>query len=204
MATVRLRMTPEQVAIALIGVRERLQDTSPVTKKLASRFERSFKVRVEKGKNADGSDMERLHTNTLQAIGRDEKEDVIGIRAFYGNKPLKFTGQMKRGIKGQHFKSGFIVYIMDSFKQKVANWQSNRPTGRELHITVSEKMAKHLALHHNLFMKPGTVIKRTARVPFAINGKQLRTSIRELNAHVMEPFFLQNFFNNLKSNIENE
>jgi hypothetical protein len=184
-------MTPEQYGRAMTEFASKLSNIKPVLSKTAKKVTNQMKYNVYRGKNADGTPMDPLTGLTL-------KGNVTGTgrkRSAYGSKPLKATGEMVRSFKSNVDDRGWVAYVADDFKRKVSFWQGNVPTGLPLRIKPrSDKSGRAMAramAGKGMPVKPSTAASgfiRPARLPFALNAKQVRKSVKDLNAHVLKPF----------------
>ena len=129
--------------------------------------------------------MAPLSQATLESNIVDDSDDVeIGERARFGNKPMKATGRMQKGLKYLLIKNGLILLNEDRQRQNVSGVHT-----KDWSKTVTFKMQRHLAGLHNIFVKVGTVLFRPARIPFALNSRKVKRSVRELNKFIFKKLF---------------
>lgn len=180
MALVKRTMTPEQWADTVRDISRRLTHTRVLRRRFGMRWQRSLKRNITSGKNANNTPMARLKEISYNAnVVADDDETILGERARFGSKVMKATGRMQKGLSYLLIKDGLIIANRDRQRQEVSGYHT-----KDVRMIVSPKMQRHLAGLHNIFIKVGSVIFRPARIPFALNSRQVKRSVRELNAFI--------------------
>ncbi len=188
-------MTQSQFEAAMVKVSLNIGNIGPIMKKFAKRYQASMRRNLRAGKNADGSPMEPLSRLTMQGNittrggGRGPK------RSSFGSKPLQATGEMVRAFKAVGDAKGWIAYVTDDYKRKISFWQANVPSGETLTIKPrQDKSGKAMSRalgRKGMPISPSMAahgLRRPARLPFALNSRQVKRSVTDLNKFILKPF----------------
>lgn len=194
MAIVKKQMTPLEFAVLTRSIAINMDKTRPVMRKLKDRYEKSGRRNARTGKQATGDAMPPLTQLTLDGnipnetdtapMSKGKRNPVTIKRSSKGNVPMKATQKMVRAFKGKLTRNGFVLRVMDDERLAVSAMHM-----RNVSIRVTKSMQKHLASVHNMKVKVGTILKRPARIPFALSSRQVKRSVTDLNKFIFKDLF---------------
>lgn len=180
MALVKKQMTPEQWALTQLEIARNLSNVRPIMSRFGKRYQKSSRKNLRSGKQATGRRMPGLSdiTKQGQVVAEDDKTR-LGPRSS-GRGPLNATGKMVRGLVYATIRNGFILLNKNTNRAEVSGWHT-----KELKLRVTRSMQRHLAKVHDIKVRIGTVLFRPARIPFALNSRQVKRSVGDLNKFIL-------------------
>jgi len=189
MAIVRKEMTPDQFDALLKDIEDRLENIHPLMDKFGRRYQKALRRNIYTGRQATGAKMPPLTEATLNAIVTDNakpsrNERQLGRRRDYGDRPMLATGKMVKNFVYRTFRNGFVL-LNKAWTRSVVSGYHLKPVD----IRVTMAMSKHLAEKHDLKVKPGTVMHRPERIPFALNSRMVKRSVGDLNKYIFKALF---------------
>lgn len=193
MGRISKQMTPEQFSFAMMDVADNIGNILPVMNKFAKRYQATMRRNVRTSMNANNEPMAPLAPLTMK--GKITRRDgrAGAPRRSYGNRPLLATGEMVRALKAVADAKGWIAHVTDEHKRMISFWQGNVPSGETLRIRSHGNgmaMARAMAAKGMPVSAAAAVsgFQRPARLPFALNSRQVKRSITDLNKFILKPF----------------
>lgn len=195
MAIIHKQMTPEEFAISIEKVSNNFLTLSPTLGGISKTFLGTLKNRISRSKNVNNTPMEPLTPATLNSIVTSENHTVIGLRRTLrgGNKPLYATGKLRKSLTTRVIgNDGFVMYISDSFRRMIATVNMFDRNIKPRNVSATN-MSRHLAHIHKINISAEklktTGINIPQRIPFALNSRQIKRSVKVLNNYILKPFF---------------
>jgi hypothetical protein len=185
--------TPTGFAMMVAQVGMKLANVSPMMSKFGKRFQDKLRKNLRQGLGATGRKMPPLSQATLNSLVTDTDGKgnwvVLGTRRNMkgGSTPLYATGKMvKKFVFTLTGNNGFVMFVNDPHRMMVSEvnikdrrWRAKRPEAARKALG-AKGIKTTVEGARKGWIIPG-------RVPFALNSRQVKRSVTELNKYVLEP-----------------
>lgn len=187
-----LKTTPEGWTSIVRQIGRNLSNVTPMVKKFGKRWQTALRRNLRQGKNANGKPMDPLSSATLNSlVTAEDGWTIIGVRKNLkgGSTPLNATGKMvSKFIYTMVGRNGFVMYVNDEHRRMVSSVNVKTRHWRAKNPKAAQKALAHKGIHTSIKgVSKGWRIP--GRVPFALNSRQIKRSVTELNKFVLAPLF---------------